>query len=117
VRQALLGIQRRLGENGGVVLEGRDIGTVVFPDAKAKVFLTASPEMRAARRVEDLQGRGIRTEFATTLREVRARDAQDEGREVAPLKPAPDSVVVDSTGMSIEDVVDRLVAIARAAGA
>jgi cytidylate kinase len=117
VRQALLGIQRRLGEHGGVVLEGRDIGTVVFPNAQAKVFLTASPEMRAARRVEDLQGRGIRTEFDTTLREVRARDAQDEGREVAPLKPAPDGVVVDSTGMSIEEVVERLVAIARAAGA
>ena len=117
VRQALLGIQRRLGANGGVVLEGRDIGTVVFPNAEAKVFLTASPEMRAARRVEDLGDRGIAAEFDTTLREVRARDAQDEGREVSPLKPAPDSVVVDSTGMSIEQVVDHLIAIARAAGA
>jgi CMP/dCMP kinase len=117
VRRALLGIQRRLGADGGVVLEGRDIGTVVFPNAEVKVFLTASPETRATRRVEDLEARGIDADFETTLREVRARDAQDEGREVAPLKPAPDSVVVDTTGMSIEQVVDRLLVIARAAGA
>jgi CMP/dCMP kinase len=117
VRQALLGIQRRLGEQGGVVLEGRDIGTVVFPDAEAKVFLTASPETRAARRLEDLDARGIAADFESTLREVRARDAQDEGREVAPLKPAPDSVVLDTTGMSIDEVVDRLLVIARTAGA
>jgi cytidylate kinase len=117
VRQALLNIQRRLGHDGGVVLEGRDIGTVVFPDAEAKIFLTASPETRASRRVEDMGARGISAEFETTLREVRARDAQDEGRAVAPLKPAPDSVLVDTSGMSVEQVVDRLLAIARAAGA
>jgi cytidylate kinase len=117
VRQALLGIQRRLGQDGGVVLEGRDIGTVVFPHAEAKIFLTASPETRASRRVEDMGARGISAEFETTLREVRARDAQDEGRAVAPLKPAPDSVLVDTSGMSIEQVVDRLLSIAREAGA
>jgi cytidylate kinase len=117
VRQALLGIQRRLGEDGGVVLEGRDIGTVVFPNAEVKVFLTASAETRAARRVEDLGARGIRAELDTTLREVRARDTQDESREVAPLKPAADCHVLDTTGMSIEQAVDRLVVIARAAGA
>jgi CMP/dCMP kinase len=117
VREALLGIQRRLGEHGGVVLEGRDIGTVVFPNAEVKVFLTASAETRAARRVEDLGGRGIRAELDTTLREVRARDAQDESRDVAPLKPAADSLVLDTTGMSIEQVLDRLLVIARAAGA
>ena len=117
VRQALLGIQRRLGQQGGVVLEGRDIGTVVFPDAEVKVFLTASAEARAARRVGDMTARGIAAEFETTLREVRTRDAQDEGRPVAPLRPAPDSVLLDTSGMGIDDVVDRLLAIARAAGA
>jgi cytidylate kinase len=117
VRTALLGIQRRLGERGGVVLEGRDIGTVVFPNAEAKVFLTASPQTRAARRVDDLAGRGIRADFDATLREVQARDAQDSGRVVAPLKPAPDSVVVDTTGLTIEQVVEQLLVIARAAGA
>jgi cytidylate kinase len=117
VRQALLGIQRGLGSQGGVVLEGRDIGTVVFPNAEAKIFLTASPERRAARRVEDLRARGITADFDTTLNEVRARDAQDSGRAVAPLKPAPDSVIVDSTALAVEEVVERLVSIARAAGA
>ncbi len=117
VRQALLGIQRGLGAQGGVVLEGRDIGTVVFPNAEAKIFLTASPERRAARRVEDLRARGITADFDTTLNEVRARDAQDSGRAVAPLKPAPDSVIVDSTALAVEEVVERLVSIARAAGA
>lgn len=117
VREALLGLQRRLGQHGGVVLEGRDIGTVVFPNAEAKIFLTASPETRAQRRVDDLHRRGIAAEFETTLNEVRARDDQDQNRPVAPLKPAPDSVVVDSTGLDIDQVVERLLHIARAAGA
>lgn len=116
VREALLGIQRRLGQRGGVVLEGRDIGTVVFPRAEAKIFLTASAQTRAARRTEDLAARGQPARYEDTLREVKARDAQDEGREVAPLRPAPDSVIVDTTGLSIEQVVDRLLAIVRAAG-
>jgi CMP/dCMP kinase len=117
VRQALLGIQRRLGQNGGVVLEGRDIGTVVFPNAEAKVFLTASAEVRAQRRVDDLLERGITVEFEATLRDVQARDSQDQNRTVAPLKPADDSVVVDSTGLDIDQVVERVVQIARAVGA
>jgi CMP/dCMP kinase len=117
VREALLGIQRRLGAHGGVVLEGRDIGTVVFPDAEVKVFLTASPATRAGRRVEDLASRGTRADFETTLREIEARDAQDQGRAVAPLRPAPDSVIVDTSGMNIEQVVGRLLDICRAAGA
>jgi cytidylate kinase len=108
VRTALLGIQRELGRGGGVVLEGRDIGTVVFPHAEAKVFLTASAEKRAARRVAELQARGMTAEYETTLREVQARDAQDSGRPVAPLKPAADSHIVDTTELSIEQVVDRL---------
>ena len=117
VRAALLGIQRELGRDGGVVLEGRDIGTVVFPDAEAKVFLTASAEKRARRRVEELRARGVPADFATTLREVEARDAQDQNRAVAPLKPAPDGVVVDTSELGIEQVVLRLLALVRRAGA
>ncbi len=117
VRAALMGIQRRLGREGGVVLEGRDIGTVVFPDAEAKIFLTASAEVRARRRVEDLAERGIEADFETTLREVQERDAQDSQREVAPLKPAADSITVDTTGVPIGEVVRRLEEIARSAGA
>lgn len=115
VRDALLGLQRHLGRNGGVVLEGRDIGTVVFPAAEAKVFLTASPPARAGRRVSDLKGRGIEADFDTTLAEVKARDAQDEGRAVAPLRPAEGAVIVDSTELSIEQVVDRVVEVAQKA--
>jgi cytidylate kinase len=115
VRDALLGLQRQLGRNGGVVLEGRDIGTVVFPNAEAKVFLTASPPARAGRRVTDLQGRGIEADFETTLAEVQARDAQDEGRAVAPLRPADGAVIVDSTELGIDEVVARVVEIARRA--
>lgn len=117
VRAALLGIQRELGRDGGVVLEGRDIGTVVFPLAEAKVFLTASPEARAARRVGDLHARGQTADLATTLAEVRARDEQDSNRAIAPLRPAEDSIVFDTTGLDVDQVVARLLEIARAAGA
>lgn len=112
VRAALLDLQRQLGADGGVVLEGRDIGTVVFPDAEVKVFLTAAAETRAQRRVEDLRARGIDADLAGTLRDVEARDRQDSGREVAPLRAAPDAVQVDSTTMDIDQVVDRIVRLA-----
>lgn len=114
VRDALLGLQRRLGEDGGVVLEGRDIGTVVFPDAEVKIFLTASPETRARRRVSDLAARGITVDYATTLDEISARDSQDSLRPVAPLKPADDSILLDTSDLPLEEVVDRLVALVRA---
>lgn len=117
VRDALLGLQRQLGRNGGVVLEGRDIGTVVFPNAEAKVFLTASPPARAGRRVSDLRGRGVDASYETTLAEIEARDAQDSGRAVAPLRPADGSVIVDSTELGIDQVVARVVEVARAAAA
>jgi cytidylate kinase len=116
VREALLQLQRNLGKDGGVVLEGRDIGTVVFPDAEVKVFLTATGERRAARRVDDLHARGIVADHDTTLRELRARDAQDESRPIAPLKPAHDSIVVDTTDLTFQEVVARLLEIAEAAG-
>jgi CMP/dCMP kinase len=113
VRAALLGLQRRLGEGGGVVLEGRDIGTVVFPDAEVKVFLTASVAERARRRVADLAQRGTSANIDETLEEIQRRDRMDEEREVAPLKPAPDALVLDTTVDDLTTVVDRLVAIVR----
>jgi cytidylate kinase len=117
VREALRGIQRRLGEHGGAVLEGRDIGTVIFPDAEAKVFLTASPETRARRRVDELRARGEAVDFETTLREVQERDRQDQEREIAPLRPAPDSILVDTSGREAEEVVAEVLRIARSLGA
>jgi CMP/dCMP kinase len=109
VRKALLGLQRDLGREGGVVLEGRDIGTVVFPDAETKVFLTASVETRAKRRELELKQLGHSVEFENILEDLRKRDAQDENRETAPLRVAEDAIVVDTTGLTIEDVIDRLV--------
>jgi cytidylate kinase len=108
VRAALLELQRRLGSDGGVVLEGRDIGTVVFPDAEAKIFLTATDEERARRRAVE-----IGADAAEVLREMRERDARDSGRAVAPLKPAPDAVHVDTSGLGLDEVVDRLAEIVR----
>lgn len=115
VRTALLQLQRNLGAHGGVVLEGRDIGTVVFPEAGAKVFLTASPERRARRRLGDLEAQGLSCDYETTLQEIRARDEQDENRALAPLKPAPDSIVVDTSDLEFGQVVERLLDIVRAA--
>jgi cytidylate kinase len=117
VRAALLELQRQLGREGGVVLEGRDIGTVVFPDAEAKVFLTASADIRAERRVRDLQSRGIQADLGQTLAEIQTRDAQDSGRPVAPLKAAPDAIVLDTTNLDIHAVVDQLARVAREKGA
>ncbi len=113
VRQALLGLQRQLGRDGGVVLEGRDIGTVVFPDAEVKVFLTASPETRAERRVADLRARGMEADYAATLAEIRERDERDSSRPVAPLRPAEDAVGLDTSGLDLGQVVERLVEIVR----
>jgi cytidylate kinase len=105
VRRALLGIQRRLGAAGGVVLEGRDIGTVVFPDAEVKLFLTASAEERARRRVKDLESKGIRVDYEELLRQIKARDEADSTRAIAPLRPAEDAVILDSTSLDMEAVV------------
>jgi cytidylate kinase len=108
VREALLDLQRLAGQEGGVVLEGRDIGTVVFPDAEAKFFLTASPETRAHRRHDELVAKGQAKSFEETLEEVKRRDAQDSGRAIAPLKQADDAVLVDSTSLSIDEVVGAM---------
>lgn len=113
VREALLGRQRELGAEGGVVLEGRDIGTVVFPDAEVKVFLSADPQERARRRAAELGERGMPADVESTLSEIRKRDAQDEGRAIAPLRAAEDAVTVDTTELSIDEVVDRVETLAR----
>ncbi len=108
VRQALLGRQRRFREPPGLVADGRDMGTVVFPDAALKVFLTASPEVRAERRYNQLKDKGINANLRALSRDLQERDARDANRAVAPLIPAPDSQVLDSTALSIEAVVDRI---------
>jgi cytidylate kinase len=109
VRAALLEMQRSAGEAGGVVLEGRDIGTVVFPDAEAKFYLTASVEIRAQRRYEELVARGNRPALDEVRREVLERDRRDSTRPVAPLRQAGDAIVVDSSSLSIDEVVAMLV--------
>lgn len=109
VRAALLELQRQVGRTGGVVVEGRDIGSVVFPDAEAKFFLTASAEVRAQRRLDELLARGENTDFATVVREVRERDERDRNRAIAPLLQAPDARLVDSSNLSIDEVVACIV--------
>lgn len=111
VRASLLALQRQAGEKGGVVLEGRDIGTVVFPDAEVKFFLTANPTVRATRRQLELEQKGTTVTFADTLAEVVRRDRADSERPIAPLRRADDAVLVDSSGRAIEDVVAEMVAI------
>ena len=111
VRQGLLDLQRRLAcaeANRGAVLEGRDIGTVVFPDADVKFFLTASPEVRAGRRHRELQAKGEPATFEAVLADQGRRDRDDSSREVAPLRPAADALVVDSSELTLEEVVERL---------
>jgi len=113
VRAGLLDLQRRLATapgNRGAVLEGRDIGTVVFPDADAKFFLTAGDEVRARRRFLELQAKGDPQPFEAVLADQRKRDRDDSSRDVAPLRAADDADTIDTGGLSLDDVVDRLVA-------
>jgi cytidylate kinase len=114
VRAALLDMQRRAGRDGGVVLEGRDIGTVVFPDAEVKFFLTARPDIRARRRLKELQAKGSSATFEEVLAEVVRRDEQDSTRPIAPLRQADDAQLVDDSDLSIEETVDRMAARVRA---
>ncbi len=110
VRKALLDMQRRAGDDGGIVAEGRDIGTVVFPNAEHKFFLTASPEVRAQRRYDELVAKGQSATLEETLAEVKRRDEQDTTRVVAPLKPAADATLLDSSTLAIDAVVDAILA-------
>ena len=110
VRARLLTLQRRLGERGGVVMDGRDIGTVVFPGAEVKVFLDASAEERGRRRHRELQDKGMAVDLGTITEEIRIRDQQDSSRVIAPLRRAPDALYVDTSVMSIDQVVEMLLA-------
>jgi CMP/dCMP kinase len=114
VRRVLLDLQRQAGEAGGVVLEGRDIGTVVFPDAEVKLFLTATPEERAQRRYDELIAKGVSTTYEATLEDQLARDKADTERPVAPLRRADDAVLVDSTGRGVDDVIEEMVRVVEA---
>ena len=108
VRERMVELQRAFGARGGIVAEGRDIGTVVFPDAQVKIFLTARPEERGRRRFAELKGQGKEATLEETLGEMRQRDHRDQEREMAPLRQADDAVAVDSTGMSVDQVVETI---------
>lgn len=108
VRTALLHRQRAFRQPPGLVADGRDMGTVVFPDAEVKIFLTASAEARAERRYKQLNEKGIGANLADLLRDILKRDQRDQERSVSPLKPAGDAVMLDTTGMSIDEVCDRV---------
>lgn len=107
VRAALLERQRAFSTEKGLIADGRDMGTVVFPDAKIKLFLDASAEERAKRRVKQLQEKGFNANFDEILAEIKERDFRDRNREVAPLVPAKDALLLDSTHLSIEDVISQ----------
>lgn len=113
VRKVLVAEQRRAGEQGGVVMEGRDIGSVVFPDADLKIFLTASPEVRAERRWREHQQKGEAVTLERTLEEIHERDRRDRERATSPLVRAKDAVVVDSTAMDAEEVARLVMLLAK----
>jgi cytidylate kinase len=112
VRQVLVAEQRRAGQQGGVVMEGRDIGSVVFPDAGLKIFLTASPEVRAERRWREHEQKGDAIDLKRTLEEIRERDRRDLERATSPLVRAVDAVIVDSTAMEPEEIARLVVMLA-----
>lgn len=109
VRSALLELQRRMGASGGAILEGRDIGTVIFPDADVKFFLTASVEERAKRRLSELEALGKDVpSFEEVRQQIETRDSADRNRKVAPLKQAVDSILIDTSELTLDEVVDRM---------
>ncbi len=109
VRAFLLAMQRRLAERGGVIMDGRDIGTVIIPDAEIKVFMTATPEERARRRYREQLERGVETTFDEVLENITARDKQDSEREIAPLRPADDAVIFVNDGYTVETSADYII--------
>ena len=113
VRAYLLQLQRDLAAENNVLMDGRDIGAVVLPHAQLKVFLTASPEERARRRVAQLEKAGQQADYASILRDIQQRDYQDSHRETAPLRPAEDAVLLDNSSYTFEESVRRLVALVR----
>lgn len=113
VREYLLGLQRNIAKTKNVIMDGRDIGTVVFPDAQVKIFLTASPESRAERRYKELVEKGEKTTVKDVLRDVIKRDYNDTNRKAAPLRPAEDSVLVDTTNLDFDGSVEAVAKIIR----
>lgn len=108
VRNAMVMQQRLMGENGGIVMDGRDIGTTVFPDAELKIFVTATPEIRARRRYDELVRKGESVEYAEVLKNVKERDFLDETREISPLRKAPDAILMDNSEMTLGEQNDYL---------
>ncbi len=113
VREKLVALQRKMGENKALVMDGRDIGTVVFPNAELKIFMTASPDIRAARRYKELLERGENVQYEDVLENVRKRDHIDANRAVSPLKKAEDAVVIDNSDMGLEEQFERLLFLAK----
>ena len=111
VRAFLLGLQRDIAANNNVIMDGRDIATVVLPEAQVKIFLTASPECRAERRYKELLEKGENVKYDDVLADVNARDYQDSHREIAPLKPAEDSVVADTSGKSLPQSIEMIISV------
>ncbi|NOQ52672.1 MAG: (d)CMP kinase [Desulfuromonadaceae bacterium] len=111
VREAMVDLQRRMGQTGGVVLEGRDIGTVVFPQAEVKFFLSATVEERGRRRYEELLAKGMAVDLQQTIIEIKARDAADSAREHGPLRRADDAADIDSTKLTIDEVLAEMLKI------
>jgi len=111
VRAALTGRQRRFRQAPGLVADGRDMGTVIFPDAKLKIFLTASAEIRAERRYKQLKEKGESVNLTRLFKEIKARDLRDQSRSIAPLRPAEDAVIIDSTDLSIDEVFNKIVSL------
>jgi CMP/dCMP kinase len=113
VRLLMVQEQREMGKNGGIVLEGRDIGTVVFPDAELKIFMIADPRTRALRRKNELEQKGVDTTLDELEKEIRERDTIDSSREISPLTKADDAIVLDTTDLTIEQQVDFIVSRAK----
>ena len=108
VRAQIFSLQRGLAERGGVIMDGRDIGTVVMPDADVKIYLTASSEVRAKRRVLELEAKGEHPDFEEVKKDIEDRDHRDMTREISPLKQADDAILVDTSDMTIEEVVEKI---------
>ena len=115
VRAKLLEIQRKIAEGKNVIMEGRDIGTAVFPNADVKIYLDATPEERAKRRVLQNKEKGIETSYKEVLENIKDRDYRDSNREIAPLRKAEDAIYIDSSDMTIEEVVDKVIDIIKVA--
>ena len=113
VRARLFDLQKEIAKEKSVIMDGRDIGTVILPDAELKIFLTASPEVRGERRYKELTKNGISADLSSIIEDIKKRDYQDEAREVSPLKKADDAILLDSSDMNIDEVVSSITKIAR----